>query len=651
MSKTFKTFFVIAFFGLNSGSFSQDANEPLLLEIGDRKVNLSEFEAVYKKNNNQSNVQAVEEYLDLYINFRLKVKEAEELGMDTSAKFKKELAGYRRQLSEPYLSDNEVTEELIREAYERLKIEIRASHIMVKLDQNATPADTLTAYKKIESIRKRIVKGEDFSKLAVELSEDPSAKENSGDLGYFSALYMVYQFENAVYKTDVGQVSFPVRTQFGYHLIKVVDKRPSRGEITTAHIMTRIPGDANEADIESARMKSREIFEKLKSGADWDQTAAQFSDDKTTSNKGGVLPAFSSGRMVQEYEEAAFALKNDGDFSEPIQTKFGFHIVKRISLKKLGSYEEMTADLKVRIARDGRSRKSKVAFLNKVKSEYGFKETLAKRDEYYKIIDSTYFTSEWNASKFAELNKEMFRLGDSVVLQTSFSKFLEQNKPRGPVGSNNIFIDQMYSAFKEEFITNYEDIRLENKYSEFRMLMQEYHDGILLFDLTDQKVWSKAVKDSAGLANFYAEHKSENMWGDRIEAVVFNAADNSVAGSVKKNVKARKSKNYTDEDILKMANENSQLNLEIERGKFSKGDNEIVDLIEWKKGISENVESNNRVYFIEVLNLISPEPKELHEVRGLMTSGYQKNLEDNWIKELKRKYPVKVYKEHLSKIK
>lgn len=650
MSKTLKTFFVIAFFGLNSGSFSQDANDPLLLEIGDRKVNLSEFEAVYKKNNNQSNAQAVEEYLDLYINFRLKVKEAEELGLDTSSKFKKELAGYRRQLAEPYLSDNEVTEDLIAEAYERLKTEIRASHIMVKVDQNALPADTLVAFKKIESIRKRLIKGEDFAKLAMELSEDPSAKENSGDLGYFSALYMVYQFENAVYKTEVGQVSLPVRTQFGYHLIKVVDKRPSRGEITTAHIMTRLTGDANEADIEIARMKSGEIYDKLKSGADWDQTAAQFSDDKTTSNKGGVLPAFSSGRMVQEYEEAAFALKNDGDFSEPIQTKFGFHIIKRIGLKKLGSYEEMAADLKVRISRDARSRKSKVAFLNKVKSEYGFKETLVRRDDFYKIIDSTYYTDDWKASNFAYLNKELFRLGDSVVMQTSFAKFLERNKPRNKVGSSTMFIDKMYNAFKEEFITNYEDVRLESKYPEFRMLMQEYHDGILLFDLTDQKVWSKAVKDSAGLAGYYEAHKSENMWSDRIEAVVYNAADNSVATSVKKNVKARSSKKYSDEDILKMANENSQLNLELERGKFSKGDNEVVDRIEWKKGISENVLLNNRVYFVEVLNLIAPQPKELNEVRGLMTSGYQKNLEDNWIKELKQKYPVKVYKEHLSKI-
>lgn len=651
MSKTLKTFFVIAFFGLNFSLFSQNASDPLLLEIGDRKVNLSEFEAVYKKNNNQSNAQAVEEYLDLYINFRLKVKEAEDLGLDTSAKFKKELAGYRRQLAEPYLSDNEVTEELIREAYDRLKFEIRASHIMVKIEQNALPADTLAAFKKIEAIRKRIVKGEDFTKLAVELSEDPSAKENRGDLGYFSALYMVYPFENVVYNTEVGQVSLPVRTQFGYHIIKIVDKRPNRGEITTAHIMTRISGDANEADIESARMKSGEIYEKLKSGADWDQTAVQFSDDKTTSNKGGVLPAFSSGRMVQEYEEAAFALKNDGDFSQPVQTKFGFHIVKRISLKTLGSYEEMAADLKVRIARDARSRKSKVAFLNKVKSEYGFKETIAGRDDFYKIIDSTYYTDEWKASKFTHLKKEMFRLGDSVVLQTSFANFLERNKPRGPVGSNKIFIDKMYSAFQEEFITNYEDIRLENKYPEFRMLMHEYHDGILLFDLTDQKVWSKAVKDSAGLANYYEAHKSENMWGDRIEGVVYNAVDNTVAASVKKNVKARKSKKYTDEDILKMANENSQLNLELERGKFSKGDNEIIDRMEWKKGISENVLLNNRVYFVEVLNLLAPQPKELNEVRGLMTSGYQKNLEDSWIKELKLKYPVKVYKEHLSKIK
>jgi len=649
MSKTLKAFFALAFIGLNFNLQSQDVEDPILMEIGERKVNVSEFEAVFKKNNPEINQEALEEYLDLYVNFRLKVSDAEAQGLDTLEKFKRELAGYRRQLASPYLSDNEVTDALIQEAYERMKFEVKASHILVKVGPGAKPADTLLAYRKIESIKKRILKGEDFAKVARET--DPDAKGNGGNLGYFSALYMVYPFETAVYNAEVGKVSDPFRTQFGYHVVLVEEKRPNRGEITTAHIMTRISQDGNEANLEVARMKINEIYDKLEAGESFEELALQFSEDKSSASRGGVLAPFTSEKMVEEYSTAAFALENDDDFSKPIKTQYGFHIIKRIKLKELGTFEEMAPELKQKISKDGRSRKSKISFLNKIKKEYGFSENISSRNDFYKVIDSTYFQTEWTADQVSNLEKEMFRLGDSIALQTDFAKYLEANRIVRRPGNIHGFIDRLYAEYKEAFITNYENVRLKSKYPEFRLLMQEYHDGILLFDLTDEKVWSKAIKDSAGLAAFYENHKSENMWETRLEGVVYNCLDEITAKSVKKLVKARGKKDYADKDILEMTNETSQLNLELERGKFSKEDNSIVDEISWEKGISDFINRDNRVYFVEVIDILLPQPKELNEVKGIMTSEYQNLLEQEWLNELREKYPVKIYKEHLSQIK
>jgi len=234
---------IVSAFLLTATFLTTNAQEkdPILLTIGDKGVNLSEFNAIYKKNNANENAteQSVKEYLDLYIKFKLKVKEAEDLGYDTLPKFIKELGGYRGQLALPYLTDKEVTKSLIKEAYERMKQDVRASHILIKVDENASSADTLIAYNKAIKVRKRLLAGEDFSVLAKEVSTDPSAQKNGGDLGYFSVLHMVYPFECAAYETKVGDVSMPIRTKFGYHLIKVVDKRAARGTIKVAHIMIK----------------------------------------------------------------------------------------------------------------------------------------------------------------------------------------------------------------------------------------------------------------------------------------------------------------------------------------------------------------------------------------------------------------------------
>ncbi|MBK7029207.1 MAG: peptidylprolyl isomerase [Bacteroidales bacterium] len=321
-------------------SFAQ-TNDPVMIQVADESITQGEFLRVYQKNNTKGEAlerQALEEYLELYINFRLKVKEAMSLGMDTIKSFRDELSSYRRQLAQPYLIDDKSIEALVQEAYNRKLYDIRASHILLKVDRMASAADTLAAWNKIMELRKRIMKGEDFGKLAMEASEDPSAKDrmsegrnvkgNHGDLGYFTAFDMVYPFENAAYKCKIGEVTQPVRTDYGYHLIKVTDKLPAMGKVQIAHIMMVFPKKASVDDSLKVADSANMAYKLLQSGTEFATVVKQFTDDKSTADKGGVLPWFGVNRMLPEFIQAISKLRKNGDFTEPFQTDYGWHILK-----------------------------------------------------------------------------------------------------------------------------------------------------------------------------------------------------------------------------------------------------------------------------------------------------------------------------------
>ncbi len=624
-----------------------------LMTIGGSKVTVGEFESVYHKNNAKetaNDAKSLTDYVDLFVNFKLKVKEAESLGMDTAKAFRDELAGYRKQLSQPYLTDKDVNDKLLHETYDRMKEDVRASHILVKVGESALPKDTLEAYNKIMKIRGRVIKGEDFNKVAMEkgVSDDPSAKENGGDLGYFTAMQMIYSFETVAYTTKVGEISQPVRTRYGYHIIKVTDRRPAQGELLCAHIMIKATPNMTKEDSLNAYTKATEIYSKLKAGGKFDELAQQYSDDKQSAKKGGELPWFGTNKMPAEFEKAAFALKNKGDYSEIMRTKYGWHIIKLLDKRGLASFDEMKAELKAKVTKDSRAQVGRESLIAKVKAEYKFKENTKLRDEFYKVMDTTLFEGKWDAAKAKALNKPIFNLNDKMYTQTDFANFISAHQSKRPKTDANMVVNQMYKQFVDESVIAYEESRLDTKYPEFKSLMQEYRDGILLFELTDQKVWSKAVKDTTGSKEYYEKNKTKYMWEERADATIYTCGDEKEAAKVRSLMKKKKS----DKDIIAEINKDSQLNLNVDTKIFNQGENEFVDK-NWNPGTSIDIKSDKdkKVVIVVTNKLLKPEPKSYTEAKGMVTADYQNYLEKEWISSLKSKYPVSIDKAVLATVK
>jgi peptidyl-prolyl cis-trans isomerase SurA len=634
--------------------FSQ-STDPVLLQVAGEKVTKSEFVKVFEKNNikgEKPDNKALEEYLDLFINFRLKVTEAKALGMDTVKAFRDELSGYRKQLAAPYLADGKALEQMIQEAYDRERYDVRVSHILVRVDRLASAADTLAAWNKIMQLRKRIVAGEDFGKVAADGSEDPSAhdrdvngqkvKGSRGDLGYFTAFDMVYPFESAAYNAKLNEVTMPVRTDFGYHLLKVTDKIPALGKVQLAHIILSYPAKGSLDDSLKVADSANMAYKLLKGGSDFGDLAKKYSDDFSTSGKGGVLPWFGVNRLLPDFVKHIVLMKQKGAYSEPFQTVYGWHIIKLVDQKPIGSLEEEREDLKQRISRSDRNAVILNSFIEKAKKTYGFTEYPEALAELTTKVTDSIFEASWKAEEAAGLNKNIFTIGTRSYTQQDLAKSLATTQKKGPRKNIAAYVNQQYNSFASDAVYKYADSQLESENPEFKALIAEYHDGILLFDLTDKKVWSKAVKDTAGLENFYEAHKNSYMWETRLDASVITVKDPSVMKNLNKMIK----KGATDEQILSRFNHDSIQKVTIEHKKFVKGENMTVEGVEWKQGVSAPIPlADNEKAIIVVHSVVAPEPKLLSEVRGAMTSDYQNYLEKEWISELRAKYPVTVNRE------
>ncbi len=643
-------------FGIFSLSVFSQSTDPVLLQVANEKITKNEFIKVFEKNNTKNekpDTKALEEYLDLFINFRLKVTEAKSLGMDTVKSFRDELAGYRKQLAQPYLADNEANEKMMQEAYEHKRFDIRASHILVRVDRLASASDTLAAWNKIMQLYKRIVtKGEDFGKVAAEASEDPSAKDreadgqktkgNRGDLGFFTAFDMVYPFETAAYNAKVNEVTLPVRTDFGYHLIKVTAKIPAMGKIQLAHIILVYPKKATLDDSLNVQDSANMAFKLLKGGSDFGDIAKKYSDDFSTSGKGGVLPWFGVNRLLPDFIFNIQKMKQKGDFSEPFQTQYGWHIIKLVDRKPIGTFEEEKDDIKQRISRSDRNTEIQNTFIAKTKATYSFSQNLQALDELTKTVTDSIFEASWKLEQAAGLDKNIFTIGTKNYTQADLAKHLATTQRHGQKRDIPAYVFQQYTSFVNDAVNKYADSQLENEKPDFKALINEYHDGILLFDLTDKKVWSKAVKDTVGLQKFYELNKNNYMWESRLDASILTIKDPSIIKSLKKLLK----KGVADEQILAKFNHDSIQKVTIEHKKFLKGENMNLANIEWKTGISELIPLADKENAIVVVHQVAaPEPKLLSEIRGAMTADYQNYLEKEWISQLREKYPVSVNRE------
>lgn len=633
-------------------SVSLVAKNDVIVKIGDKAFTKSEYEVIYQKNNtqlsDQSEIKSPSEYLDLFIDYKLKVIAAENQGLDTAKSFIDELAGYRKELAKPYLTDVTVTDSMIKEAYYRTVNDVQASHILLTLAEDATPEDTLKLYTKIIDIRNQFLKGEkSFEELAKEFSEDPSAKQNGGELGYFNAFNMVTPFENAAFTTPVGEVSMPVRTRFGYHLIYVTDHRKTLGEVKVAHIMKMFSNWRDVSSEEDARYKSiaDSLYQLLLNGADYAQLAADNSDDKGTKDKGGDMNWISGTFRVPEFTNAAFALKEIGDFTPPVRSPYGYHIIKLLDRRSPKSFDEMKGELAQKVKNDPeRSKHSKESYINKMKKEYGFvtfSENIEKLKEFIKLQGDT--LPDIIPANMLEL--PLYKMDDSIYTSKSFFDTLNKTIGNKNNRGSKMAMDEL-AAYNEKVVDQYVSSTLDLYHPEFAQIMQEYRDGMLLFAIMQEEVWDKAVKDTLGLEQFYEEHKSKYVWDEHFDGLLIHCYNSAALDSCKKMI----AEGITDPEILKdKINTNNKQQIKIVKGKWEKGDNYNVDYFVFDGPKSTNVDDK---LDLTVGSLVEAgEPKLLDEARGLYISDYQDQLEKNWIAKLRSTYKIEVNKKLLKKIK
>jgi len=637
-------------------SFAQETkekygDEAVLMTIGSKEITKGEFIRIYHKNNNNTEQKSVTEYLELFENFKLKVIEAESLGLDTLPKFTRELDGYNRQLEKPYFTDSLIDEKLKKEAIERSKFDVRAKHILIKVEANAKASDTLKAYNKIKMIYNKLKAGEDFDALAKKYSNDTYSAPNGGDLGFFTVFGMVYPFESAAYNTKIGEISDIFKSQFGYHILMTTDKRPAHGEVKVAHIMIVVPNDADEKTKTEAKNKIDDIYKKLQDGEDFAKLAEELSDDKGSAKKGGELNWFGTGRMVPEFETAAFSIENKGDYTKPIKTSFGWHIIKLIDKKDAKSLEEQQEYVLNKISKDARMNQSKDAVLKRLKKEYNYKAYTKRLTPFFKYFDELAKEKyEWTNPDLNTYKEPLIELGDTVLTQADFVLYMRKYSRKNLTKTPDVYVFNEFKKYSDNEIIKYERTKLASKEPDYKYLLMEYHDGILLFNLTDKVVWSKAVKDTLGLQEYYEKHKEKFMWPDRLDIT-----DYTVPSKYYKKALKIANNGLSVQDALvelkKLAKNDTTAIFIVEDMKVTRSDNEKAFNANIEKGIVDISNNDGTRNFVYIKGKLAPEPKELNRVKGLMTADYQNYLEKEWIKELRKKYEIKINQDVLKSIK
>jgi peptidyl-prolyl cis-trans isomerase SurA len=645
--------FLALFLTFCFNSFAQNSKE-VLFTIDNNQYFTDEFKRIYLKNLDlvkDDSQKDLNQYLDLFIGYKLKVNKAYKLGLQNNSKYQNELSSYRNQLSKTYLNDSKVTNQLIEEAYNRSLKEVKASHILLSFDESIKGADTLAFYNKALELKKRIEKGEDFEAIAIANSQDPSVAENKGNLGYFSSFRMVYPFECAAYKTKVGQISNPVRTRFGYHLIKVTDVRDNKGEVTVAHIMILNPTEATDEAKAKAKQTIDDISKKIQQGENFEALAAQFSEDKSSAVKGGVLQRFGTGQLSSEaFENVAFSLVNKGDVSQPFESGFGWHIVKLIEKHPLKSLEESKLELESKIKRDERSIIITNTLANKLKTKYSVETSKVQYQNVEKAVNDAVYSQTWEIPTHKEnFNGNLITIDKSKKVATpSFLSYIHsQQKNKLTTKPVKKLVGELFESWKGEQLITYYNDNLEKEFPEFKNIMDEYRDGLLLFDLMENEIWTKSKTDTVGLKKYYEANKSKYNWKDRYDVDILSSTDAKVISEAQKMLKKGKS----IEAIKAKFNKDNKVAIMVKSGLFEKNYDILDKIPTLVKGVENTYKDANYSFVVNVKNMKPSQTKELEECKSKVINDYQQYLEATWVDELKKEFSVKVNQDVFEKAK
>lgn len=581
-----------------------------------------------------------EENLNLFVNYKLKVRQAEELGLDKTDEFINEFESFKENLKAPYLIKNSLEEGELRKAYSRMQEVIRASHILFEFPPNASKDDSLIVLRMALKVRDEINSGGDINELAVEYSDDPSAKVNKGDLGYFTALQMVQPFEDAAFSLQQGEVSDPVMTNFGYHIIKVFDKRPNPGQVRVSHILVRI--DENDTTSENlARRKIADIYTEIqKESTIWENIVKNYSEDPSSSQNGGLLPWFSVGSMIPEFEMAAFSLTEIGEVSPPVRTKYGYHILRLEDKKSIDSFEELEESIRSKIMRDSRSTmiQSQVMAIQKARYNFDENEVSVKNLENELKTFSKSQLPGAVAAKGLDI-EELFTLQGKTYTMDDLVKFIEEEELSIKV-KTTVF-DAWYDRFTASILNKAEDADILTNNKEYQMLLNEYHDGILLFSLMNQEVWQKGIQDSLGQRAFYQKNIQKYQWDDRVNAFIVRVLDINQLDVARNKLKGQTISQELIQDFNTEYKTNAPLAYQTEEGLIEYKKHPILSQANLNESYQE-IEANGHLHVVLLGEKIPAGPKKFNETRGLVIKDYQEQLDKSLIAELREKYPIEI---------
>ncbi len=636
------------------GFLAAQTNDPVLFTVNGSPVNVSEFVGIYSKTNQEKadfSRASLEEYLDLYIKFKLKVQKARDLKLDTMPALKTELDGYRRQLASSYLVDREVTDKLVKEAYDRMMQDVEISHIYIAVDKNAPAKDTVAAFNKAVEIMKSIKAGKSFEQAEAEYAKSVAApgstpNDTKGYIGFVTALLPdgFYAMENSIYRAKAGDIVGPVRSNSGYHIIKVHSFRPARGEMEVAQILVR-KGDTPEK-IAAAKMRIDSVYKVLQGGSDWNAVCAAVSEDKMTAAKGGDIGFFGINRYQKNFEDAAFALQKDGDFTAPVETTIGWHIIKRKSARPVGNFDNTKRGLSERIKRDNRSEIAKQSIITRIQKEGNFKESTSVLDTWTaQQQDSMFHTYRWKPDP-AKPQTMLFSFGAQTYTLADFEEYCaraSRDRMRGKGYPVSETVAKLYKTWKDETTLRFEEAQLATKYPEFSSLMREYEGGMLLFEAAKIEVWDRANADTIGLEKYFNESlKNKFKWDERAKVSIYTIKSDDPDLLIKVREMAAKKPSA---DVLKKFNKKEEVISVMER-LYEKGKNKDLENV-WKAGsltTGKTDAGTKTANFMKVEEIMPPTPKKLNEAKGYAVADYQDYLEKNWVEKLRAEYKVEINK-------